>query len=241
MIPMTDLQRLLNNIHACREARAWVAGRTLDEAIRDCSRGDWLIWLYEQMAGQPGWPTLSEVRLTVCDFVRQVAMPHAHKDDVAILEHALDLRERRERGDKSVSDGMMASAARAAWAASADREASAAWAASEAAGAASAACAAGGTWDAAAAAARDASDASEAAWATWAARAAAWTAGEAARATARAAAWAAGEAARAAWATWGASDASEAPGDADLPVCSIIRQRLTPGPLPQEVSNGTVS
>jgi len=40
-----DLSALLTRLDACREAREWSAGKTLEQAWAECPRGDWLLWL----------------------------------------------------------------------------------------------------------------------------------------------------------------------------------------------------
>jgi hypothetical protein len=41
---MTFKDQLIKN-HACEDAVAWVKDRTLEEAWKECERGDWMLWL----------------------------------------------------------------------------------------------------------------------------------------------------------------------------------------------------
>jgi hypothetical protein len=43
------MKTLLNDLKACQEAVEWVGDRTLEEAWRDCERGDWMLWLYARL------------------------------------------------------------------------------------------------------------------------------------------------------------------------------------------------
>jgi hypothetical protein len=61
------LNELLNELHACSEARAWAKGKTLAEVWLGCGRGDWLLWLAGRMQGEPGWFTREQVVLAACD------------------------------------------------------------------------------------------------------------------------------------------------------------------------------
>ena len=46
---MTDFQILLEKLHACPEARDWVADRTAKQAWQECQRIDWMFWLVEHL------------------------------------------------------------------------------------------------------------------------------------------------------------------------------------------------
>jgi hypothetical protein len=41
----TKLQRYLESINACNEAREWVGNRGVKEAWAKCPRSDWMLWL----------------------------------------------------------------------------------------------------------------------------------------------------------------------------------------------------
>jgi hypothetical protein len=46
---MTPLKQKLKEINACYEAMEWVGDRTIEEAVNDCHRGDWLLWLGQRI------------------------------------------------------------------------------------------------------------------------------------------------------------------------------------------------
>jgi hypothetical protein len=46
---MKTFKELLENIHACREAREWAADKTIEEVVEQCDRGDWLMWLAQRL------------------------------------------------------------------------------------------------------------------------------------------------------------------------------------------------
>jgi hypothetical protein len=46
---MTPLKQKLKELNACQEAIEWVGERTIEQAVNDCHRGDWLIWLGQKI------------------------------------------------------------------------------------------------------------------------------------------------------------------------------------------------
>jgi hypothetical protein len=46
---MTPLKIKLKELNACDEAMEWVGDRTIEEAVNDCHRGDWLLWLGQKI------------------------------------------------------------------------------------------------------------------------------------------------------------------------------------------------
>ena len=46
---MKTLKELLIELDACSSAIQWVEDKTIEEAIKQCSRGDWIIWLSEKI------------------------------------------------------------------------------------------------------------------------------------------------------------------------------------------------
>ena len=42
---MKTFQELLRELNACQDARMWARGKTIDEVVEECHRGDWLLWL----------------------------------------------------------------------------------------------------------------------------------------------------------------------------------------------------
>ena len=39
------MKAILKNLDACEEALLWVGDRTIEEAVNDCTREDWMLWL----------------------------------------------------------------------------------------------------------------------------------------------------------------------------------------------------
>jgi hypothetical protein len=46
---MTPLKQKLKELNACDEAMWWVSDKTIEQAVNDCHRGDWLIWLGQKI------------------------------------------------------------------------------------------------------------------------------------------------------------------------------------------------
>jgi hypothetical protein len=46
---MTLLKQKLKELDACQEAMEWVGERTIEQAVNDCHRGDWLLWLGQRL------------------------------------------------------------------------------------------------------------------------------------------------------------------------------------------------
>lgn len=44
-----NLQQLLTELNACSDAREWVGEKTIEQAIQDCHRGDWIGWLADKL------------------------------------------------------------------------------------------------------------------------------------------------------------------------------------------------
>lgn len=65
----TPTQNLLRELGACTDARAWVAGQTLDEAWDICKHGDWMAWLLRRM--DPDWGCEPEPRPDP-DYIRRL-------------------------------------------------------------------------------------------------------------------------------------------------------------------------
>lgn len=41
-------QELLTSLNACTDAKEWASNKTWEEVYRDCSRGDWMLWLFQK-------------------------------------------------------------------------------------------------------------------------------------------------------------------------------------------------
>lgn len=63
---MTDRDKLAQ-MHACDDALDWIGERTIEQAWRDCERGEWMCWLLKRIA--PGDPRL---RLAAADMAERV-------------------------------------------------------------------------------------------------------------------------------------------------------------------------
>jgi hypothetical protein len=142
---MNTLQTKLKELDACDGpggAIEWAKDYdTLQQAWDNCQRGDWMIWLINEME----WSNEKDLRLMAVAFARQVQ--HLMNDQRSI--NALDVAERYANGEANIEEltaaWVAAWAAGAAWAAWAARAARVAWEA-EAAGAARAARAAWAAW-----------------------------------------------------------------------------------------------
>lgn len=42
---MKTFDELLRNLNACVDAQIWARGRTIEQVVAECPRGDWLLWL----------------------------------------------------------------------------------------------------------------------------------------------------------------------------------------------------
>jgi hypothetical protein len=43
------MKELLIKLNACDEAIEWAGDRTIEEIVKDCDRGDWLLWLAKKI------------------------------------------------------------------------------------------------------------------------------------------------------------------------------------------------
>ena len=41
-----NIDNLLNNLDACESAKGWARGKSFEEILNTCHRGDWLLWLF---------------------------------------------------------------------------------------------------------------------------------------------------------------------------------------------------
>ena len=46
---MKTFKHLLIELNACREAVKWAKDKTIEEVIQECNRGDWLLWLAQEV------------------------------------------------------------------------------------------------------------------------------------------------------------------------------------------------
>ncbi len=74
---MTPLRKRLAELGACSDAIEWVGDRTLAQAIADCNRAGWLMWLYMRMAcaAVGGWSMPHEVIRLLLECVPEGELP----------------------------------------------------------------------------------------------------------------------------------------------------------------------
>lgn len=147
---MTNLQKHLEALSACAEARDWVGDRSLSEAWTKCPRADWMLWLAARCLPRP----------RLVGVAAEVAATVLHLTNDERVAHCLETCWAFERGEATLEDCHRA--AYAAYAASYD-----VYFAASAAGyaAASASAATSYAADLASATAADASYAADAAYA----------------------------------------------------------------------------
>jgi hypothetical protein len=169
-----NMQKFLESLHACSEAKNWVGDKTINQAWAECPRADWMMWLLGSMIDKPGWPTRQQVVLLACDCA-ETALKYVPEGEDRPRQAILTTRA-WARGEASIEQvraaayaayAYVANAAYAAYAAAYAANAAAraaydaAYAAADAADAARAAANAA-AYDAANAAAYDAADAAAA-------------------------------------------------------------------------------
>jgi hypothetical protein len=62
-----NFEKLLVNLGACSNGKAWARGKTLKKTWETLERADWMMWLLGKMADKPGWPTRKTVISLACD------------------------------------------------------------------------------------------------------------------------------------------------------------------------------
>ena len=67
-----ELQTLLKELGACKEAVRWARGKSLAEAWEQCAEPSWMMWLCWQMEGREGWPDRKQVVLAACACAEEV-------------------------------------------------------------------------------------------------------------------------------------------------------------------------
>jgi len=125
---MSFKQQLIE-MDACQEAIDWVENRTIKEAWTDCQRGDWMLWLLEQMEGEKGWLDEKKIMLLGCWCTRR-ALKYVPEGETRPLK-AIETKEKWAKGETTreemdvarsvamtaASDAEWAAARSAAWAA----------------------------------------------------------------------------------------------------------------------------
>ena len=124
---MSHWTRKLKRMGACSDAVEWAQKyKTFANAWRYCKRGDWMLWLLGQNAGEPGSDERRPLVFAACECAR-LALPYVAKGEGRPLK-AIETAEAWTRGDAGVTLDDVEKAAEAAYAA-----ADAAYAASDAA------------------------------------------------------------------------------------------------------------
>ena len=128
------LKELLKELNACSEAREWAADKTIEQAVDQCHRGDWLLWLARKVyiGLQPLTLAKGHCANTVRDLMED-------ERSIKAVDMAILFGEGRATLDELKAAYAAADAAYAAAAAAADAAAAYAAAAAAAADAAAAA------------------------------------------------------------------------------------------------------
>jgi hypothetical protein len=98
---MSFKQQLIE-MEACREIINWVEDRTLEQAWRDCHRGDWMLWLLEEMGGKEGWLNEKEIMLLGCWCTRR-ALKYVSEEEKRPLK-AIEAKEAWIRGKITIKE-----------------------------------------------------------------------------------------------------------------------------------------
>jgi hypothetical protein len=91
----TAFRQRLEKLNACSEALRWLEGRTPQEALKDCERGDWLLWWFFREKDTLGFPDIRIITKSKADCARLVQ--HLMKDERSIA--ALDACDRYYEGE----------------------------------------------------------------------------------------------------------------------------------------------
>ena len=103
---MKTLKELLKSLDACQGAREWAGDMTIEEVVKKCHRGDWLIWLAQKIG--------IELRpLTLAMALCAKTVLHLMKDKRSI--NAVEVAERFGRGEVTKEELNAAYAAAAAY------------------------------------------------------------------------------------------------------------------------------
>jgi len=128
---MSFKQQLIK-MKACKEAIDWVEDRTIQQAWKDCSHGDWMLWLLEMMKKEEGWPDEKQNTLFGCWCARR-ALKYVPEGETRPLK-AIEAKEKWAKGEITREEMIAArTAARSvalasAWDAASSAANAAAWA-----------------------------------------------------------------------------------------------------------------
>ena len=153
---MKEFITKLEKVGACTEAIHWCSHfPTLQEAWKNCERGDWMLWLVGKLSGEPGGDARKKLVLTACQCAR-LSLKYVKAGESRPLK-AIEAAEKWANGNTSISlEDVRKAVAAAAYAAYAAAYAVAAAAADAVAAAADADAAYAAAYADAAAAAADA-------------------------------------------------------------------------------------
>ena len=70
------MKEILIKLNACRRAIEWVGDRTIEQAVADCHRGDWLLWLASKLE-------IDKRKITLAKGLCANTVRHLMKDDIS--------------------------------------------------------------------------------------------------------------------------------------------------------------
>lgn len=71
------MKQLLTDLNACQESIDWIGERTIEQAIADCHRGDWILWLAQAL-------DIDKSKLTLAKGLCANTVRHLMKDERSI-------------------------------------------------------------------------------------------------------------------------------------------------------------
>lgn len=74
---MKPFQELLEKLRACEEAREWAGDMAIEEVVKKCHRGDWLLWLAKKV-------NVDDRKLTLAKGLCANTVRHLMKDESCI-------------------------------------------------------------------------------------------------------------------------------------------------------------
>jgi hypothetical protein len=107
------MKEILKTLKACEGAIEWVQDRTIEQAVADCHRGDWLLWLADKLE-------IDKRKLTLAKGMCANTVRHLMADERSI--NSVDAAIAYGRGE--IGENELADAAAAAYAAAAYNAAS---------------------------------------------------------------------------------------------------------------------
>ena len=104
----------IKRMGACEEALEWAEDyETLADALANCERGDWMLWLLGRLSGDPETDSRKKLVLTACQCAR-LALPYVKEGEDRPLK-AIETAEAWARGVSGVSLVDVRAAANAAY------------------------------------------------------------------------------------------------------------------------------